>query len=85
VKALVAYLSVYQYMPYNRIRDMLGAVFGTPLSEGTVDSILGEMSGKAEGAYREIKRRIENSAVVGSMRPAVMSAGKRIGCGKTRG
>ena len=66
VKELVAYLSVYQYVPYNRIKDMFAAVFNLPLSEGTVDTLLQAMSKKCDLPYQEIKRRIENSAVVGS-------------------
>ncbi|MDR1904189.1 MAG: hypothetical protein LBQ88_18140 [Treponema sp.] len=45
---------------------------GIPLSEGTVDSVLEEMTKKADGMYREIKRRIEQRAERGS------------GCGRDR-
>jgi hypothetical protein len=58
--------SVYQYLPYRRVTDLFGSVIGLPLSEGTVDAVLEEMAEKAGGAYREIKRRIERSAVVGA-------------------
>jgi transposase len=66
VKELIAYLSVYQYVSYNRISDMFATVFNIPLSEGTVDTILKAMSKKCDLPYQEIKRRIGNSAVVGS-------------------
>jgi transposase len=39
VRAVVAYLSKYQLIPYERVQEMMGELFKTPLSEGTVDNI----------------------------------------------
>ena len=61
VKELITYLSVYQFVPYNRIKDMFAAVFDIPLSEGTIDNVMEEMSKKCDLPYREIKKRIEES------------------------
>jgi transposase len=66
IKELAGYLSVYQYLPYNRIAGLFSDVFGVPLSEGTVDTILAELGRKAESAYGEIKKRLGKSIVVGS-------------------
>jgi transposase len=66
VKELITYLSVYQFVPYNRIKDLFAAVFNIQLSEGSVDNVLKEMSEKCDLPYREIRKRIENSPVVGA-------------------
>jgi len=39
VRAVVAYLSKYQLIPYERVQEMMTELFKTPLSEGTVDNI----------------------------------------------
>jgi transposase len=39
VQAIVAYLSKYQLIPYERIQELMTEIFSCPLSEGTVDNI----------------------------------------------
>jgi len=65
VQALVTYLSVYQYLPANRLKIFMKDVLNLPISEGTVFNILESMSKKAQPVYQEIKSRIESSTVVG--------------------
>jgi len=65
VNALVAYLSVRQYVPYNRIAEMMRDVFNIALSEGTVNNMLKSLAQKALPVYEQIKQRIMVSAVVG--------------------
>ncbi|GBU09995.1 hypothetical protein AwWohl_11330 [Gammaproteobacteria bacterium] len=67
VMAFVGYLSVYQYMPFQRITHLLKHGYGVFLSEGTIHNMLCALAKKAEGfIYPEIKRRIECAPVVGS-------------------
>jgi transposase len=77
VKSLIAYLSIYQYIPYRRIAQFFSDVFQLPLSEGTVDNVLEDMSGKAEPAYRAIQSRIAKSEVVGSDESGCRVNGKK--------
>ena len=66
VLTLVSYLSVYQYLPYRRLSQLFAAVFGLPLSEGSLDNLLTKASQKAQGVYEQIRQNISNSTVVGS-------------------
>lgn len=65
IQALITYLSVYQYMPSNRIKKYLKDIMGIPISEGTIYNIIGSMSNKAAPVYEAIKGRIATSEVVG--------------------
>lgn len=65
VEALVSYLSVYQYLPANRLKKLLKDVVGLPMSEGTIFNLLESMSNKAQPTYQEIKKRIQLSKFVG--------------------
>ena len=66
LRALVTYLNVVQCVPFKRIAEIISDLSGQKISEGTVQNILKENSSKADGAYEEIRRRIENSPVVGA-------------------
>ena len=66
LRALVTYLNVVQCVPFKRIAELISDLSGQKVSEGTVQNILRENSGKADGAYEEIRRRLEASAVVGA-------------------
>ena len=65
VQALVTYLSVYQYLPANRLKILMKDILNLQLSEGTIFNILNSMSNKAQPVYQEIKRRVASSTVVG--------------------
>lgn len=65
VQALVTYLSIYQYLPANRLKKFLKDVVGLPISEGTIFNILGAMSDKAQPIYQKIKEKIQFSKFVG--------------------
>jgi transposase len=77
VKSLVSYLSVYQFLPYRRLRQLLSDLFGLPLSEGSIDNLLEEMSEKSELAYQEIQFRIAKSMVVGADETGCRVNGKK--------
>ena len=65
VQALITYLSIYQYLPANRLKKFLKDVVGLPMSEGTIFNIIGSMSNKAQPVYQNIKERIQTSKFVG--------------------
>jgi transposase len=77
IKSTVSYMSIYQYIPYNRISKFFKDMFSLPLSEGSIDSILEEMSQKSESAYRVIQNRIIQSEVVGSDKTGCRVNGKK--------
>jgi transposase len=55
VKSMIVYMSSYQYLPCQRMKQFFSDIFQLPLSEGTVDNALKDMSLKAEPAYKEIQ------------------------------
>ena len=50
IRALVSYLDVVQCIPFNRISELISDLCGLKISEGTVQNILRENSGKADAA-----------------------------------
>lgn len=77
VKALVAYFSVRNYIPYNRIAETMRDCFGIALSEGTVDNLLASITQNAMPVYEEIQRRVEQSIVVGGDETSVKVNGSK--------
>lgn len=66
VMTMVAYFSVYQYVPYNRLKQLFSDIFGLSLSSGTIDNLLIKAGEKAQPIYDGIKAQILQSAVIGS-------------------
>lgn len=66
IKSVVTYLSCTQSIPYKRMTEVLCDCFGVSLSQGTVDNMLKDMTGKSLNVYNEIKSRVEQSNVVGA-------------------
>ena len=66
VMTLVSYFWVYQYLPYHRLSHVFKAVFGLPISQGSLDNLLLKASEKAQVVYEQIRQNILSSAVVGS-------------------
>ena len=66
VETLVGYLSVYQFIPYQRLQRLFSQVFSLPISQGSIGNILERSAQKCDGIYQEIKNQILQSSVVGS-------------------
>ncbi|MDR1882226.1 MAG: transposase [Prevotella sp.] len=66
VQSVIGYLSVCQYLPYNRIKTLLWDMFHLNLSEGGIDNILESISRKSDWIYGEIQNRMRHQTVVGS-------------------
>lgn len=65
VSAWVAYFSVRQYLSYERISETMKNCFNLPLSQGTIDNMLKNLTEKAATVYEQIRKRVELSPVVG--------------------
>ena len=65
VKGLVVYLSVVQFLPYNRIESFFKEVFGLKISQGSMVNWVNEAKKSAEPAIEKIKEYIMQTAVVG--------------------
>ena len=77
IQALITYLSVYQYMPSNRIKSYLKDIMNIPISEGTIYNIIESMSNKATPVYEIIKEKIAASKVVGGDESGVKINGSK--------
>ena len=77
VKSLVSYLSVYQYLPYARLKEFLADGFSMPISEGTIQNILKYSADKMKYVYDEIYSELSTSKVVGSDETGVKIDGRK--------
>ena len=77
IMTMVAYFSVFQYIPYRRLKNMFAHVFNLPLSEGTLNNLLRRASEKARPVYEQIKAEIAASSVVGSDETSCKVNGKK--------
>ena len=65
VEAAVGYYSAYQYLPFNRMKQMFGQVFNLPISEGSLVNIVDKLGKKAQPIYEKIRLFIETSHSIG--------------------
>lgn len=77
VTALVSYLSVYHYIPYQRMTVLLKDLFGLPISEGSIDNLLERGTQKALPVYHTIQQKIQQSEVVGSDETGASFGGRK--------
>jgi transposase len=76
IQGLTAYLHARQYVPFERMREMYGNIFGLCISSGTLVNMVHSFADKAKYAYDEILRRITHSKVVGADETGVCVSGK---------
>ncbi len=78
IQALVAYLSVSQYIPYAQLAKMFSDIFSINLSEGSIQNLLTNVAKKAKIVHDRIKYEISKSGVVGSDETGARENGKKI-------
>lgn len=66
IMAVVANLSVRQYIPYARVVEMLEDLYHIHISEGTVANLLKGFEAKCQKPYLLIHDRIKESSVIGA-------------------
>jgi len=76
VQSLVSYLSVRQYLPVERITELLSSLFGLSLSTGGVCYLLEKMKQKALPIYETIRQIVANGRVIGADETGVNINGK---------
>jgi hypothetical protein len=77
VASMVAYLSSYQYLPMQRIANLMQCAFGINMSVGTVKNMLSQMAAKALPTYGIIQQTLQASTMVGSDETGSKIAGKK--------
>lgn len=76
VRSMINYLSIRQYIPYNRIQEMLGDCFKLPISQGTIYNTLERTAVKTKGIFESIKAYLEQSTWLGSDETGIYVNGK---------
>lgn len=66
IEGLVGYFHARQYLPFKRMREMMGDVFNIDISEGGIHYLLGRFADRATPAYEAIRQRIAAAKVVGA-------------------
>ena len=77
IEGLVSYFSVYQYVPFARLKNLFTQLFSLPLSEGSLANILERSARKCQFVYEQIKIQIAKSTVVGSDETGAKVNGKK--------
>jgi len=77
IEAAIVYFSVYQYLPYKRLKECLKHLINIEISQGSINNILKRMSMKAEPIYNKIKEKISFSKQVGSDETSAKVNGKK--------
>lgn len=80
VMTWVAYLSVRQYLPYNRIKECLSHLYGMDISEGTIHNLLQDFAVRCTPLYQDIKSDIEGSTFIGTDETGAKVNGKKNWC-----
>jgi transposase len=76
VQSLVSYLSVRQYLPVERITELLSSLCGLSLSTGGVCYLLEKVKQKALPIYETIRQIVANGRVIGADETGVNINGK---------
>ena len=76
VRSMINYLSIRQYIPYNRIQEMLADCFMLPISQGTIYNTLERTAQKSKGIFDSIKTYLEQSTWLGSDETGIYVNGK---------
>lgn len=77
VSAWVAYLSVRQYMSYERISELMNYCFNMPISQGTIDNMLKNLTEKAQDIYEHLRKCVEQSPVIGGDETGIKIGGDK--------
>lgn len=76
VQSLVSYLSVRQYLPVERITELLSSLCGLSLSTGGVCYLLDKVKQKALPVYETIRQMVVHGKVIGADETGVNINGK---------
>ena len=77
IEAVVGYLNVYQYVPYQRLTTLLKDLFSVAISQGSVSLIMNRLHKKALPYYTIIREKMSQSPVVGGDETGTKIAGKK--------
>jgi transposase len=76
VRAAICYLSAYQHLPAKRLAEAMGALFGLPVSTGTVLSVLARAHDGLAGFEQQVKEHLAAAPVAHADESGVRMAGR---------
>lgn len=65
-RSMISYLSVFQYLPFQRMKDLFLTCFGLKISKGTLVNSTKRSAKLYKKVYRLVKDFIQNSDIVGA-------------------
>ncbi len=77
LRALINYCSVRQYIPFDRITELLRDCFNISISKGTVANTLRRSAKLAQNTYQFIKQQVAQAPVIGSDETTIFVNAKR--------
>lgn len=77
IETIIGYLSVRQYLPFKRLRELLNDIFSVQISEGGLHLLLNRLATKGVDAYEMIRQNVLSSGVIGTDETGVKINGKR--------
>lgn len=77
IESLCGYLHARQYLPYNRMKELLEDVMSLPISVGGINGLLNRLCKKSGPVYERIKEGIILSDVAGSDETGVRVNGQK--------
>lgn len=77
IECLASYFSVRQYLPYQRMKEMLSDVFGVSICQASLVNAISRFAQKALPVYNRIKANIQKAEVVGSDETGMKVNGKK--------
>lgn len=63
LKQLVVYLKQYQFIPYDRCRQLIADLFGQPVSPGTLQRIVGQAATRLQAVHQAITTALTGAKV----------------------
>src|SRR4030042_1030569 len=66
LKSFIVYLSTCHYLPYQRLTQLIKDILNIPLSQGTIDNVLGSFQEKSKPFYGQILADIKKEKWTGS-------------------
>ncbi len=76
MKALIVYMSQYQFLPYERLQDFMKDVFGLSLGGGTIEASNEITYEQLEKTEQQIKKGLFESSVIHNDETGIRCAGK---------
>lgn len=77
IESLICYLHARQYLPYERMQELLKDSYGVKISQGSIDNIIKRFAVKGTPVYNRIKTEIMGAQVVGSDETGMKINGKK--------